>query len=260
MLTHTSYKKNRGDRMKFAWLVAAAAMLIATATHVSAAVIYTYTGTLGSDSGNFPVWLSGKYSSSYVSNDTLYLDVDFGLPRTLTVSAWEQAVAGKLGTFPPPDLALPAPVLYTIDIFTPSAPLTAEQVRTPKEYWYNEYLQASNGTWYSVGGSDFFGSADRACCGGPGGQPIDVAGNLTSTSVLEKVNYTLLPGYVEFDWAGDIGIEDTLNIADVGKPYFLEIFASAVPEPSTWAMYILGLGTMGITLRARRRRRNAPVS
>lgn len=35
---------------------------------------------------------------------------------------------------------------------------------------------------------------------------------------------------------------------------------SAVPEPSTWAMYILGFGAVGVILRARRRRRDPALS
>lgn len=240
--------------MKFAWVVAAAAILIATATQASAAVIYTYAGTLGSDLP-FPPYLFGRYSVSYASNNALVLDVDFGLPRTLTQTALGPDFSAAGQGLPPPDLALPAPVLYTIDIFTPSAPLTAGQGRT-NDFWYDEYLPLGNGKWENLSGADDLG-ADNACCFS--GDPIDVFGNVTTTSVLEKVTYKQDPrGYVEFDWPGDIWIEETLDPADVGKPYFLEIFASVVPEPSTWAMYILGLGTVGIMLR--RRRRNVPVS
>lgn len=64
--------------------------------------------------------------------------------------------------------------------------------------------------------------------------------------------YTITAGTGRF--AGGTGSFSQVGTADVrgGPPSRLTLNFSAVPEPATWAMMLLGFGAMGLTLRRRR--------
>ena len=74
--------------------------------------------------------------------------------------------------------------------------------------------------------------------------------NLLNSSILGfgSSDVTIQNGVLRLDFAGTIWARNsTANIA-------LDS-ASAVPEPGTWAMMLLGLGAMGAAMRSRRRQR-----
>ena len=62
-------------------------------------------------------------------------------------------------------------------------------------------------------------------------------------------------GRVNLDMGGQSGITSILftNGGNNCDPFYLDSFASAVPEASTWSMMILGLGMAGASLRRRRK-------
>jgi hypothetical protein len=57
-----------------------------------------------------------------------------------------------------------------------------------------------------------------------------------------------------FQLAGEIAISDIETLPELNTKYTLDFFASAAPEPDTWAMFILGFGITGGVLRFQRRR------
>lgn len=59
-------------------------------------------------------------------------------------------------------------------------------------------------------------------------------------------------GRVTFDLGGQAGITSAI-FASPQAAFELDDFASAVPEPATWGMMILGFGVVGSQLRRRRR-------
>jgi len=89
------------------------------------------------------------------------------------------------------------------------------------------------------------------CAGGnPSGQisqlVFDVFGtNLSLQSIIDTNNFNNIPIY----FAADVSYQGgaSAQTGNIGA-----VLASGVPEPSTWALFILGFGAIGLMMRSRR--------
>ena len=95
------------------------------------------------------------------------------------------------------------------------------------------------------------GEADTA--GGAQHAFLDTGGVMTDLNTLinPQSGWTLIVGTGIND-AGQI-TGDALNGAGLEHAFLLTLVNAAVPEPSTWAMMLVGFGGLGATLRARRK-------
>ena len=59
-------------------------------------------------------------------------------------------------------------------------------------------------------------------------------------------------GTALFEWPGDRALFETYDPADYGTPFSFVFAAMGVPEPETWALFILGFGLIGAAMRRQR--------
>lgn len=87
-------------------------------------------------------------------------------------------------------------------------------------------------------------------------------GNLVERFIFTNTNCCVTPSFVGFSGSQF----DTFRVSNVtGRDFYMENlrFASinsAVPEPSTWMMIVLGFGFIGAAMRASKRRQRATLS
>ncbi len=88
---------------------------------------------------------------------------------------------------------------------------------------------------------------------------LDAAGNQLDRIVLERGGYRVQPGYMGFSYTGAVISRITFANEYIGFRNMSVVAASAVPEPATWAMMILGMGMVGTRCRRRRHVRLQPA-
>jgi len=91
---------------------------------------------------------------------------------------------------------------------------------------------------------------------GGGADTLDVSAFASSADYTPSSNSTYEPGRLTFTATGTSGTIEFLGTSSGGN-YVTEIdnlvVASGVPETSTWAMMLVGVGALGAALRGRRR-------
>ena len=84
------------------------------------------------------------------------------------------------------------------------------------------------------------------------GNNTDAAGALGGVLLLsgsDEGTLHTLPGFGQYDFYNFFAVGDSANVLLGG----LSITESAVPEPATWAMMLLGFGAVGFALKRRKR-------
>lgn len=217
-------------------LAAISVILGLSAVPASAAVIFSESGTVPWN------WVSGDVESG----EEWYVGLGW---------AYDIPILAPWGPFP--DYKLPTPTTFRF-VYTGPTPYAFGAYTFPG-YEYDEW-KFVNGSWQKIWSEgDFYRLNGNSGCayGGcpPGGLMV---GNQVIWQVTFPDYHTVsndgLYGAVWTSWVSAIDMGVTLPNSTIGLPYQFQIFAfSAVPEPSTWAMLILGFGACGAALRRRRR-------
>jgi hypothetical protein len=80
-------------------------------------------------------------------------------------------------------------------------------------------------------------------------------GGFSATTINYDVNLTDTGDLYALEVIGSVPVRPT-STSTINVQYSASVFATAVPEPTTWAMMILGVGGIGAAIR----RRQAPVA
>jgi hypothetical protein len=205
---------------------------LATVPNASAAIVdVTYTGIV--TSGTDPTGTFGTVGGSYIG-DTYVASFQFdtNVGQLLNTPTTTYA-SGYLGTGP----AISSSV--TVNGVTLNQDLTNS---------YYSYTYATNN------GSDFSQHFDTAYSNSAASSHATVSASDTSIPPSIAATFTLNAGP---DTTGYMNYIDT-NLGTDIEANFVSLTVSAVPEPSTWAMMILGFA--GIGLMTYRRQNRVPVA
>lgn len=249
--------------MKLGWLVVAIWAAVGLMSPARAALIFEQTGTLAQ--------LSPQTNYDPIGGSTALISTIIPLANVPS-----SIPPRHLGSYSgPPDPSTPwvlqSPIFHYTVAFLSSVPLLMFGSEQIQGEYYNDFA--------IVGGTPEYRGGDDNC-GGYCPAP-DCSGSCLAAYSGNRVTFSFTsqdtaswtcggtpsgPGCEEF-WSylngvllvGEIPISDIVTLPELNTPFSLMVFA-AVPEPSTWAIYILGLGAVGLTLRVRRQRRNVPAS
>jgi hypothetical protein len=244
-------QKNR-TKAKF---LAFVACLLSTAIVPAEAstILFSASGTIG-NAIIFPSTNQSGQQRGYIAWDTglptdpLFFEGNFTAGSDAMIHGVSAALQAELnGNF------IPRPTVYSLIITLPSAPLSAFANSGEGSNSFEEYIylggvpvpvSGDESNTDDLGGGFCFGCA-----------PANVKGKVITISELEKYIVTdgpELPYFdrrIELDWTGSITFSGSLPIEDLGKPFGVEILATAIPEPSTWAMMLVGFAAIGFALR-----------
>lgn len=211
----------------------------------------TFAGPASPQTGN----ISGLLGSYYLGYQTGYmtkaaLDANFPTGISYNLSVTDSTLVNPTTTVVVP---------YAADIFTSAIPtvsnFTALQSLNPAlatTIDFNSFTPNAGATL----GQDFFTIYDLTA----GGAPFNVAGFSNSATSLTVAGGTLIAGH---DYEYELIFDDLLAGTDPvsGVPYntrsdqrtlgFFDVPSSAIPEPATWAMMMVGIGLAGAALRRR---------
>lgn len=141
------------------------------------------------------------------------------------------------------------PMHYDILLTTP-VPLIDARGAPGIADWYDIY-NFFGGAWQYSGGNDnsggYFMNCEGAC------PALSVAANTTRLSFDFRDSASWGEGFggyvIDYRTYNFAQIAGELPVDALDGQYRLRVFASAIPEPATWAMLILGFGAIGGQLR-----------
>lgn len=141
---------------------------------------------------------------------------------------------------------------YVVKLITSALVSNAQWEQFGADY-YNDYMSI-DGTWTYIGGDDNSGGIFPSCpslaC-----TPASQVGNTTTFSFdgYENASWSSYANGEIFEqrwtWFNGVHFYGELPISDKSGNYTLQVFATNVPEPATWAMMLLGFGALGLQLR-----------
>lgn len=182
--------------------------------------------------------------------------VDFLLPTFDLIGASYNV--GPLPTAPQPPR-----YNYRVVISTPGPAFETVSKSYWDSYWIDYVFE--NGQFKAIGGNEnfFFGSFEpcymESTCE-PDGYTQGNQSIFQFEDGLIKYSGDISDpqegqdGMVMFGWRGGVSAAAYLDPSQAGLPFTAQLFQfAAVPEPSTWAMMILGFGLCGAALRRSRR-------
>ena len=105
--------------------------------------------------------------------------------------------------------------------------------------------------FFTGGGSQLFDNVDLGT--GSGSNRLDIAAG--TGELINKIVLSDLEGFSTK--SGSPNISGGYNFSAIKQASFNAI--SSVPEPATWAEFILGFGAIGVALRRRRSQAAAPA-
>lgn len=201
----------------------------------------TYTGiiTLGSDlTGVFGV--SDPSSSAYVGSSytaNFVYDTTLGTPSVSNSSTYNDFTGGTVfGTTSPVLSATVTVNSQTVSIVPPYsiAEISAQNTGSFSSQNHLAYLETNNGDAYFLNLSKAFVDANNGSIPASLTQPFTASSGVGGTGEFYLVNFIVVDGSAVFSVNTDIRATlDTITVS------------SAVPEPSTWAMMILGFAGIG---------------
>lgn len=141
------------------------------------------------------------------------------------------------------------PMHYDILLTTP-VPLTNARGAPGIADWYDIY-NFFGGAWQYSGGNDNSGGYYMNCEGPCPALPV--AGNTTWLSFDFQDSASWGEGFggyvIDYRTYNFAQIAGELPVDSLDGQYRLQVFATAIPEPATWTMLILGFGAIGGQLR-----------
>jgi hypothetical protein len=145
-------------------------------------------------------------------------------------------------------------VHYTVKLTTPAALLYGEYTPIYGD-WYDWYGY-NTGQYNNEGGNDNSGGFYWLCSTGACG-PANLNGNTATfgADAWQRATwgYTGDVYEIRYDWFNGFDFYGALPVEALEGTYNLQVFATNVPEPATWAMMLIGFGFTGIALRNRKR-------
>lgn len=223
------------------------AFALAAVSPANAALILDKTGSV-SELGS--IWTPGVFNVDYLG---FYGPQSYGPPPSIY---YPPVLVGD-----PADGIPAAPFTYTgplthyrIELTTPE-PLVNGQVN-PITAWDEEFYWEYQGKWgwSGYGAGDGGGSFDRGCAWDGCFAGIQV-GNKTIFDFNAQPISWWLGNYDEYDahyfWLNDIEIMGDLPASAEAGTYRIQVFASAVPEPATWGLMLVGFAAIGAMVRRR---------
>jgi len=218
-------------RMALATTAVVTGIMLAAGS-ADAAVLYQWSGKVGDPSSQIP----HEPFSDYLYFDPATDKLNFGF--------WE---AQGLGFFPlNPAYPPPEPPInghtFILTASLANAPVAASIV-VGGYHWEEFYINDQ-----PAGGDDNLGDD----ISGGGGFPWTFSGTSASYKFNNRELFTWVPHYkVLYEWDGPVLGDITIDPADIGESFSFTL--AEVPEPASWALFILGFGAVGATLRAGRR-------
>lgn len=182
------------------------------------------------------------------------INIDLSLPSVSLGGSW------TMEGLEPQRVFITQPMLYTV-VFNQPVATPASDGEIASFFDEIDYLYEGNGPYY--------GGFYKEVGGGGSGFPnytsptVRVSGN-TLTETFRVDDYVYGDGYAGPHKIGDMltfqysMVTDYINYAyygpdAAGKLWSISVYASTVPEPTSWALMLLGLLAGGASLRARRR-------
>jgi len=157
------------------------------------------------------------------------------------------------GAISPP----PPAITYTFR-FTSSVPILSAKVGEYGYYYANFYEPGPGGSWLPFGGVDDWNhgiAPGDQCIFNPYCRSISFSGNTVIFSITDAPTHTLEGfenGVSEMvTWLRDEDFTVETPLGATGR-FTFERLLSGVPEPTTWAMMLLGFGGIGLALRRQR--------
>ncbi len=206
---------------------------------------------------------SGAQSATLIDKTGPISDIFLGYTGEFTFDIYLRGLVGNPTSHPPftpPPVGGPPTewfgprVHYSISLTTPS-PLIMPLAGSFDADYYDLYMNVG-GEWINTGGNDNSGAGYVSCLLGNCGAPFQ-SGN-TITFAFDSQDYASwdvynIIGPTQYSrWLNRAELYGELPIQDLQGDYHLVVLASAVPEPATWAVMILGMFGTGSVLRRRR--------
>ena len=233
----------------------------------AAQFLYTITGTTtndvidlyGYEGASLPV--GEAFTLSFLVDDSLpTAQYDYGVNQSYAKGGGQYSI----GTRPPVSATFQTGSFnYTIRSGDFYQPYAIDSVGDPTGTWIQELDLGSVNKNLAAGTLDFSTRFDRAesCCGvfyGYNGNSIDqldlslISPDFNSIDFRETGTFTLAPGSTGSFLTGYLGQDrssTTVYYESAGLSA-TQLTVSAVPEPQSWAIMILGVGYVGMTLRS----------
>jgi len=206
-------------------------------------LVYSEAGQVGQPGSTF------YYGWDAAKNEN-QLETYINYPYNQFASGFGSVIHSTLFSPQPPKDAVPDPKEYLVVMTTGQMPTSASFGQGGAEWW--EHWYTFNGEPIQDGNDEYYPPGD-----GPFSSLANITGFKTSFFLTQDVFQIWEPGYVFWAypttanlWQTFSGGPDDLS----GMKYSLQIFdVSAIPEPSSWAMLLLGFGGIGVAARKRRK-------
>ena len=214
--------------------------LVAFAAPASAATVYDFNldGLTGSPLGPPPYGTVTVSGSGSLLDFVVQLGPDFYFNKSTAFQAFDMRLGGTVGTITVTDVNN----LTTASLlagFTPEGPGTysAPSIVTPGDSTHFNYALTCSSTVCGGGGSGLINELS-----------FNVSGSsLVVDAITDTNNHPGLPIYFAADIANRANLDNVLT-GNIGATL------GSVPEPGTWALFILGFGFVGAMMRVARRR------
>jgi len=147
-----------------------------------------------------------------------------------------------------------SPIHYEVRLTTP-VPLISGGYNTYQADWYDWYADLGNGHLEQFGGNDNSGGFYQinACEAIKYCAPVTQIGNTSLFGFDDFKSASWGPGGPQYeihhDWFNGAEVMGRLPTDALDGTYNLEVFATNVPEPATWAMMLVGFAGLGLALR-----------
>lgn len=220
------------------WFLACGLMTPAQAV----TLVYSEAGQVGQPG-------SAAYFGWDAAKNENQLETHINYPYDQFASGFGVVIHSTLNGPQPPKDAAPDPKKYFVVMTTAQMPTTASFEQGGAEWW--EHWYTFNGEPIQDGNDEYHPPGD-----GPFSSPANIAGFKTSFFLTQDVLQIWEPGYVFWAYPTTANLWQTFPGGPddlAGMKYSLQIFdVSAIPEPSSWVLLLLGFGGVGIAMRRRR--------